>query len=253
MNLPTIVTPEYSLVQPSTGKSISYRPFLVKEEKILLMALEAAKSDDEAENREEILKAIKTIITNCCNGLDSVDDLPLFDLEYIFLQLRARSVGEVVEPEIACPKCGETIKLKVDISKVKVVTSKDHTFDIRIDEKVGVIMKYPGVSLFQRRLLGDELAVEDLFEVLIDCMESIYDDEKVYKLKDVDRKQIHEFLDSLSQKQFAKLQNFFETTPRLEHTVNYTCKNKVRTGDTASENCGHKGKVVLNTVNDFFG
>ena len=250
MPLPIIATPTYTLEQPSTGKQISFRPFLVKEEKLLLMATEI---EDENEAAHEAVKAIKQIIENCCEGLDNIDDLPLFDLEYIFLQLRAKSVGEVVEPEIICSECEGRIKLKIDVSKIKVTKPEGHKFDMKITDEVGVKMKYPSFDLFQRRMVGSEFTVDQLFDILIDCIECIYTEEEVHKIDDYSRAEVITFLESLSQEQFKKLQDFFETIPRVEHVAKYTCKNKVRTGDTTSERCGHKGEVVLSTLNDFFG
>ena len=250
MALPLIVTPQYTLEQPSTGKQITYRPFLVKEEKLLLMAAEI---EDERESQREAIKAIKQVIENCCDELDDIDSLPLFDLEYIFLQLRAKSVGEVVEPTISCPDCGSPIKLKIDLSKVKVTKPATTKFDIRLTDTIGVKMKYPSFEVFQSRLLGKDFSLEQVFDVMIDCIECIYTADEVHSLKDYTREEATEFLDSLTQDQFNKIQEFFENIPRVEHKVKYTCKHKVRTGDTTSEACGHKGEIVLNTVNDFFG
>ena len=248
MALPTIVTPIYTLEQPSTGKEISYRPFLVKEEKLLLMA---AQVEDEQESAREAVKAIKQIIQNCCEGLDDIQHLHLFDLEYIFLQLRAASVGEIVEPTIICSKCEQPIKLKIDVSKIKVIKPEGHKFDIRLTETVGVKMKYPSFDVFQHRMVGKELNIEQVFDILIDCIECIYTDEEVHAVKDYKREEVVTFLESLNQEQFAKLEHFFETIPRVEHTVKYTCKNKVQTED-ANEPCGHKGQITLSTINDFF-
>ena len=250
MALPTIVTPTYTLEQPSTGKQIPFRPFLVKEEKLLLMASE---TDDEGDAQKEAVQAIRQVITNCCEGLDDIDDLPLFDLEYIFLQLRAKSVGEVVEPVITCPTCAADIKLKIDLTKVKVTKPKEPKFDIRLTDDIGIKMKYPSFQVFQSRLAGRDFSMEQLFDVLIDCIECIYTSEEMHTPKDYTRKELSDFLDSLTQEQFRKIQAFFDSIPRVEHKVKYTCKNKVRSGDTTSDACGHKGEIVLSTVNDFFG
>lgn len=250
MALPTIVTPRYTLEQPSTGKQLSFRPFLVKEEKLLLLA---AQADDEAEAQLEAVRAIKQVIQNCCEDLKNIEGLPLFDLEYIFLQLRAKSIGEVVEPVIPCPDCGKSIKLKVNLADVKVVKPAGNKFDIRLSDDIGVKMKYPSFDVFQSRLVGQDFTIEQVFNVLIDCIECIYTSEEVHAVKDYNRQEVADFLDSLTQEQFGKIQDFFETIPRVEHKVKYTCKNKVRTGDVTSGSCGHKGEIVLNSVNDFFG
>ncbi len=249
MPLPLIATPTYTLEQPSTGKQISYRPFLVKEEKLLLMATQI---EDEEESAREAVKAIKQIIENCCEGLEDIQNLPLFDLEFIFLQLRARSMGEVVEPTVTCSECNQPIKLKIDVSKIKVFKPEGHKFDIRLTDTVGVKMKYPSFEVFQRRMVGVEFSIEQVFDIMIDCIECIYTDEEVHSIKDYKREEVVVFLENLSQEQFTKLEGFFETIPRVEHIVKYTCKNKIRTGDMTSERCGHKGEVTLSTVNDFF-
>lgn len=243
MTLPTIATPQYSLVQPSTGKQISYRPFLVKEEKILLIAAESNETS-------EFIHAIKQVIASCCTGLDNIDQLPLFDLEYIFLQLRAKSMGEMSEPMISCPQCDQPIKLKIDVSKVKVTKPKDHSLDIRLSEEVGVKMRYPSFELFSSSLLGEDWTVEQAFNAIIGCIDVIYDKDQQHKVSENTRENVAAFVDNLPQECFAKLQGFFDTMPRLEHTVSYTCKNKVP--DNESVTCGHSGKIVLSGVNDFF-
>lgn len=250
MPLPIIATPTYTLDLPSTGKQISFRPFLVKEEKLLLMA---AQSDNEAEATEEGVKAIKQIILNCCEGLGDINELPLFDLEYIFLQLRARSVGEIVEPLVTCSKCKQPIKLKIDVSKITVTKPKGHKTDIRLTDKVGVKMQYPSFDIFQRRVSNEDFDVEQLFDILIDCIECIYTEEEVHKVSDYTREEISEFLESLSQDQFQKIQDFFDTIPRVEHTVKFTCKYKVPTGEGTTTTCGNKGEITLSSINDFFG
>ncbi len=246
MALPTIVTPRYTLEQPSTGKQISFRPFLVKEEKILLMALE---SDDTS----EAIRATKQVIANCCDDLDNIDDLPMFDIEYILLQLRSKSVGEVAEPVIKCSKCDGDIKLKIDLSKVAVIKDKKHTTKVQITNTVGLIMKYPTYATLQNTEGAENLTATATLDLMLSCIEFIYDDKQQHKASEQTSTELHAFIDHLTQAHFAKIQEFFETMPRLEHTVSYTCTNKVRTGDTTSEKCGHKGKVVINNLQDFFG
>lgn len=249
MPLPLIATPTYTLIQPSTGKQISFRPFLVKEEKILLMAAQAV---EDQESQREIVNAIQQIIQNCCEGLGDVDRLPLFDLEYIFLQLRSKSVGETIEPEIRCPNCKLPVKIKVDLSKVQVIKPTGHETDIRITNEVGVKMKYPSFEVFQTRLLEENVTIDRVFDVLVDCIDSIYTKDQVHKAKDYSRKELMDFLESLSQEQFQRLQKFFETSPRLEHTANYSCPNQVEKEGSTPEPCGYKGQIVLRTLTDFF-
>lgn len=246
MALPLIVTPRYTLEQPSSGKQISFRPFLVKEEKILLMALET-------EDSAEAIQATKQVIANCCDGLDDIDNLPMFDIEYILLQLRSKSVGEIAEPVIKCSKCEAEIKLKIDLSKVRVTRNKKHTNKIQITDTVGLIMKYPTYATLQNAQGIENLTATETLDVMLSCIEFIYDDKQQHKASEQTSAELHEFIDHLSQVHFAKIQEFFDTMPRLEHTVSYTCTNKVRTGDTTSEKCGHKGKVVISNLQDFFG
>jgi len=246
MTLPSITTPRYTLEQPSTGKQITFRPFLVKEEKILLMALE---SDDSS----EAINATKQVIENCCEGLGDLDNLPMFDIEYILLQLRAKSVGEVSEPSIACPECGGNIKLKLDLSKVKVQKNKDHSTRIPLTSTVGVVMKYPTYSMLKSAKGAEEFTTTETLDLMLDCIDFIYDEDQNHKASEQTREDLHAFVDQLTQAHFAKIQDFFDTMPKLEHTMAYTCSNKVRTDDTESKKCGHKGKLVISTLQDFFG
>ena len=246
MALPSIVTPRYTLEQPSTGKQISFRPFLVKEEKILLMALETGEP-------AEAIQATKQVIANCCEGLEDIDNLPMFDVEYILLQLRSKSVGEVAEPVVKCSKCDGDIKLKIDLSKVGVTRTKKHTTKIQITDQVGLIMKYPTYATLQLTKGDESVTATETLDLMLSCIEFIYDDKQQHKASEQTATELHEFIDHLTQAHFAKIQEFFDSMPRLEHTVSYTCNNKVRTGDTTSEKCGHKGKVVISNLQDFFG
>ncbi len=245
MALPIIATPQYTLEQPSTGKQIKFRPFLVKEEKILLMALE---SDDSM----EAVKATKQVITNCCEGLGDIDTLPMFDIEFILLQLRSKSVGEVAEPVIKCPECEGDIKLKVDLSKVSVVKDKNHTTKIPITDTIGLIMKYPTYSLLQLTKGKEKLTATETMDLMLTCIDFIYDGDQNYKASEQTAEELNEFVEQMTQAHFAKIQDFFSTMPRLEHTITYTCTNKVRTGDITSKKCGFKGKLVLENLQDFF-
>lgn len=245
MTLPIISTPSYTLEQPSTGKQIQFRPFLVREEKILLMALES-------KDPLEAIKATKQAIENCCDGIDDVDNLPLFDIEYILLQLRSKSVGEVGEPVITCPECEGEIKLKIDLSKIRVTETKDHTNKIQLTDTVGLIMKYPNYALLQSAPDEENFTTAQMFDLILACIDYIYDAQQQHKASEQTPEELHTFVDQLTQAHFEKIQEFFNTMPRLEHTVSYTCKNKVRTGDTTSDACGHKGKLTIASIQDFF-
>lgn len=245
MALPSIATPHYTLEQPSTGNQITFRPFLVKEEKILLMALES-------EDPLEAIRATKQVIQNCCEGLPDFDNLPMFDIEYILLQLRSKSVGEVAEPVIKCPSCEGNITLKIDLSKVSVTKNKKHTKKIQITDTVGLIMKYPTYAMLEGAQGIENLTGTQTIDLMLSCIDSIYDGDQNYKTSEQTSEELHRFIDQLTQAHFVKIQQFFDTMPQLEHSVSYTCTNKIRTGDTTSEKCGHKAKVVISNLQDFF-
>jgi hypothetical protein len=237
MKLPTMVAPTYELKLPSSGEKVTYRPFLVKEEKILLMAMESG-------NSREMSMAIRKIIDGCTEGKLDLEVLPLFDVEYIFLQLRAKSVGEIAEPMVACPECNESTKIKLDISKIKVSKEKENDPKIQLTEDIGIMMKYPQL------ILSDELETSDInvdsdselaFDVIIKCVDKIWEGETVWAAKDVGLDGVKEFIESLTQEQFLKITNFFETMPQLKHTIDYTCPH-----------CEKKNKVVLRGLNSFF-
>ena len=172
MGLPSITVPQYSLILPSTGKEYKYRPFLVKEEKILLIAMES-------EDEKQIINATIDIIKNCVVGDINIDDLPMFDIEYIFLQLRGKAKGEVLELKYTCPKCNGQIPIAINIEDIKVNKKDDHTNKIALDDTLGIVMKYPNIEI-QRKLVDvqkDKSSVEGLFETIIHCIDYIYDAE----------------------------------------------------------------------------
>ena len=248
MGLPTIAVPEYTLTIPSTKKEVKYRPFLVKEEKILLLAMESEKT-------EEIITATKTIIENCVYGDINVEEMPTFDIEYIFLQLRAKAKGEVLDLKYKCPKCELEIPININIDDIKVITNdKEHTKDIKITEDLGVMMKYPNLSLQTKIAQEDEKPeVERLFETMIDCIDYIYDKETTYPSKDHTKEEMTIFLESLTDNQFQKISKFFETSPVLKHNIKLHCKSKgkVPKGEKKKE-CGYKEEISLEGLNSFF-
>ena len=248
MGLPTIAVPEYTLTIPSTGKEVKYRPFLVKEEKILLLAMETDKT-------EEIITATKTIIENCVYGDINVDEMPTFDIEYIFLKLRAKSKGEVLELKYKCPKCEQEIPIAINIDDIKVVQQdKEHTKDIKINEDLGVMMKYPNLSLQTKiaQAADDKPEIEGLFDTMTACIDYIYDKETTYPSKDHTDQEMTTFLESLTDDQFQKLAKFFETSPALKHNVELHCKNKVKGKGKEKKECGYKEKITLEGLNSFF-
>ena len=248
MGLPTIAVPEYTLTIPSSGKEVKYRPFLVKEEKILLLAMESEKT-------EEIITATKTIIENCIYGDIDVEEMPTFDIEYIFLQLRAKAKGEVLDLNYKCPKCELEIPIAINIDDIKIIKNdKEHTKDIKLTEELGVMMKYPNLSLqskIAQKEDGSKPEIEALFETMTACIDYIYDKETTYPSKDHTEKEMTDFLESLTDEQFQKLSKFFETSPALRHEVELHCKHKSPKSKGKKE-CGYKEKITLEGLNSFF-
>ena len=248
MGLPTIAVPEYTLTIPSSGKKVKFRPFLVKEEKILLLAMESEKT-------EEIIDATKTIIQNCVYGDINVEEMPTFDVEYIFLQLRGKAKGEVLDLKYKCPKCESEIPININIDDIKVIEkNKEHTKDIKLNEELGVMMKYPNLSLQTKIAEGtkDKPEIEGLFETMTACIDYIYDKETTYPAKDHTDKEMTDFLESLTDNQFQKLSKFFETSPALKHNVELHCKNKVKGKGKEKKECGYNEKITLEGLNSFF-
>ena len=248
MGLPTIAVPEYTLIIPSTKKEVKYRPFLVKEEKILLLAMESEKT-------EEIINATKTIITNCVFGDIDVEEMPTFDVEYIFLQLRGKAKGEVIDLKYKCPKCELEIPIAINIDDIKVIEkNKEHTKDIKLTEELGVMMKYPNLSLQTKiaQSADGKPEIEGLFETMTACIDYIYDKESTYPSKDHTDQEMITFLESLTDEQFQKLSKFFETSPALRHNVELHCKHKVKGKGKEKKECGYKEKITLEGLNSFF-
>ena len=236
MALPKIETPTYELTLPSQDIKVKYRPFLVKEEKILLMALESQKSD-------EIFQATKQIVSSCTFDALKVEELPTFDLEYIFLQIRAKSVGETTKFKVLCPDDKKTYAdVEVDLTKVNVEVDDNHTNKLVVDEKrnLGVVLKYPTMNVLKSGTMENP-TTEQIFDVLTECVDHIYEGDKIYPAKDSTPQEIKEFFEGLSQDSFVKIKNFFDTMPRLRHEVEVT--NPVTKV---------KSKVVLSGLNDFF-
>jgi hypothetical protein len=240
MGLPTIAVPQYTLTIPSSGKEVKFRPFLVKEEKILLLAMESEKT-------EEILLATKTIIENCVFDNLDVDNMPTFDMEYIFLQLRSRAKGEIIELNYKCPKCEGDIPLNINIDDIKVSKDENHTNDIKLTEDLGVIMKYPNMKLQMDIANTNKKEVESLFKTMVACIDYIYDKEATYPSKDHTDKEMTDFLESLTDAQFQKLAEFFSSAPVLKHEIELKCKNK-----KDKKTCNYKESKVLEGLNSFF-
>ena len=250
MGLPTIVVPQYTLTVPSSGETLKYRPFLVKEEKILLIAMES-------ENQTQIIDATKTIIESCVYGDIDVNNMPTFDLEYIFLQLRGKAKGEDIELKYKCPKCEEEIPISINIENIKVIKQKEHTENIKLTDDLGVIMKYPNMHLQLEieNQAKNQSRIDTLFQTIISCIDCIYDGENTYPTKDHTEKEMTDFVDSLTDAHFQKISQFFDTMPVLKHEIELHCTNKVKSKGKGKETkvCGYKEPLVLEGLASFFG
>ena len=244
MGLPTIAVPEYELEIPSSKLKVKYRPFLVKEEKILLLALESEKQDN-------IVNAIKHIIETCVYSETNVNEMPTFDLEYIFLQLRAKSKGEVIELKYECPKCKTELPVNISIDDIQVTFQDKHTNKIELDTNLGVVMKYPTVELqneITKTLTGENKSqVEGIFTMVKSCIDYIYDNENTYPLKDHTEKEVDDFINSLTDTHFQKLSSFFDTMPVLKHEFQVKCTKKKK-----DKTCSYKETQTLSGLQSFF-
>lgn len=237
MPLPQISTPTYELELPSTGKSIQYRPFLVREEKLLVLALES-------EDLKEITTAIKAVIKSCIQTKNiKVESLPTFDIEYLFLNIRGKSVGEDLEVNVICPDDGETtVPVNINIDDIKVEKKKNHTSKIKIDENIMMEMKYPSLDQFIKNnfdISGNNM--DQSFDLIASCVDKIYTEEEVWSASDVTKAEIVEFLDQMNSSQFKQIEAFFETMPKLSHRV--IVQNPVTMVES---------EVVLEGLSDFF-
>ena len=236
MALPKLTTPTYELEIPSTDEKIKYRPFLVREEKILLIALESGESKD-------IITAIKDIVTECTYGKIDLGKMPMFDVEYIFLNIRAKSVGEVSTLKLLCPDDKETyVNIDIDLSEIMVQVDEGHNPKIELTDEMGMIMTYPTIDSLSATGVT-EITADNMLDVISACILQIYDKkgEEVFETKDQTKKEISEFVESLNTKQFQEVQKFFDTMPKLKHTV-----------ELENPKTGVKSEIVLQGLNDFF-
>jgi len=238
MPLPTIATPAYELELPSTKKKISYRPFLVKEEKLLVLALES-------EDTKQITTAIKTVIKNCVltKGI-KVEKLPTFDIEYLFLNIRGKSVGEEVELSVIAPDDGVTpIPVTIAIDEINIKENEDHTTKIRIDDNLMMEMKYPSLDEFIKSNFdfNDESSMDQSFDLIAGCIDKIYNEEEVWSASDCTKKEIKDFLEQMNSAQFKEIEKFFDTMPKLSHEIKVT-----------NPKTKEKSTVVLEGLSSFF-
>jgi len=239
MPLPKIVTPSFELTLPSNKKKVKYRPFLVKEEKILILAIESG-------GMKEITMAIKDVLKNCVltRGV-KIDELPTFDIEYLFLNIRARSIGESIDLIITCPDDEKTqVTTQIYIDEVKVKSNKGHSKDIKIDDTYTMRMKYPSLNEFVKTNLssGGDLAIDDTFDLIASCVDQVYSEEESWAGSDCTKKELSDFVGSLNSKQFKDVEKFFDTMPKLSHKV------KVKNPNTDVES-----EIVLEGLQSFFG
>ena len=224
MALPKIGYPTYELELPSTGKTVKYRPFLVKEEKVLLLALEG-------KDENHIISAVKDLIKNCVISRIKVETLPSFDLEYLFLKIRAASIGESIALTVTCLDDNETtVEANININEVEVIKPEGHNPKIMFDDKTGIVMRYPSMKEFvDREFLQKEMKTEEVYGFIADSIDQIFDDEEVYDKTTTTKKEFREFVDGLTTKQFEKIQQFYSTAPKLSHTF------KVKNPETGKE------------------
>ena len=239
MPLPTITTPTYELNLPSTGKKIKYRPFLVKEEKILILALETR-------DQNQITNAVKDVLKKCVitRGI-KIDDLPTFDIEYLFLNIRGKSVGESLDVNIICPDDEKTsVQVVIDLDDIKVNKTEGHSNKVELDKNLMMELKYPSLEEFIKSNFDfkDENAMDQSFKLIASCIDKIYTDEEVWVAADCTKKEITEFLESMNSSQFKKIEEFFTSMPKLSHTI------KVKNPNTKVES-----EVVLEGLASFFG
>ena len=245
MALPKVETPTYELKIPSTGQKVKFRPFLVKEEKTLLMAMESG-------NEQSMSSAMIDIIESCSEGKVDTKNLAPFDIEYFFLHLRGKSVGESLNVKVPRPEnlkcCKEATEddlcdVDINIDDIKIDTSKVGSSEIKITDDIGLKLKYPNLDLVNKyATAGEDITSENVFKLISECIDYIWDGDEIYKGKDSTKKELDEFVESLSSGQFQKIREFFEMMPRLEHEINWICPK-----------CKKLKPLVLSGVDSFFG
>ena len=237
MPLPTIVTPSYELNLPSNGKKIKYRPFLVKEEKILILAIES-------NSMKDISSAIKDVLKNCIltKGV-KIDELPTFDIEYLFLNIRSRSIGESIDLVITCPDDGETkVNAQIYIDEIGIKKDKDHNPDIKLDDTYTMRLKYPSLDQFIDDNFNFDEDKDNSFDIISSCIDMVFSEEEAWEAKDCTKKELLEFVERLNSIQFKEVEKFFDTMPKLSHEI-----------EVENPNTKVKSKVALEGLASFFG
>jgi uncharacterized protein (UPF0179 family) len=243
MPLPKIDVPTHEFKMISDNKSVRFRPFLVKEQKLLLMA-------SESQDTKETIAAVKQIVNNCVIDDIDVNTIPTFDLEYLFLNLRARSVGEVVNLNYKCNNtivndknetvtCNSIEKFDINLLEIKPILNSEHNKKIELNSKLGIVMKYPTFETLAN--LENKSETDNLIQLLTECIDYIYDDTNIYKSKDSTKEELIEFIENLQQKDMEKIQLFFDTVPKLKHDINFKCKK-----------CNYEEVVPVEGIQNFF-
>lgn len=237
MALPINSAPTYTLTIPSTGKIVKYRPFLIKEEKSLLIA-------QQSEDPIVMVESLKDVIKSCIKDEVDVNALATFDLEYVFTQIRAKSVGEIVELFLKCDTCTDekaVAKVNIDLTQLQVIKSEDHNNKIDLYEDVGIVLKYPTMDVIKKLENATQGDIESVFSIVTECIDFIYTSSEVFHAKEQTKEELLEFLNNLTSEQFVKIQKFFETLPRLKHEIDYACPV-----------CGKQHHKILEGLNSFF-
>ena len=238
MPLPTIVTPTFELNLPSNGKKIKYRPFLVKEEKILILAIES-------NSMRDISRAIKDVLKNCILTKNvKVDELPTFDIEYLFLNIRSRSIGESIELIVTCPDDGETkVQTKIYIDEIEVKKDENHSLDIKLDSTYTMRLKYPSLDQFiDDNFNFDDVSKDNSFDIIASCIDIVFSDEEAWEAKDCTKKELIDFVERLDSNQFKQIETFFDTMPKLSHQI-----------EVENPKTNVKSTVMLEGLASFFG
>jgi hypothetical protein len=241
--LPKLDIPIFETKLISSGQTVKFRPFLVKEQKLLLMV-------NQNDDVKEAIKVVKQVLKNCIVDDINIDDLPSFDLEWMFLNLRAKSVNEVVDLKYQCnniikdendenKQCSSVEKFQIKLLDIKPTKGENHTNKIQLSEKLGIVMKYPTFEMIAK--LDNKSEDEILMDLLTNCIDYVYDEDNIYRTKDLPKEEIVEFIDSMQQKDLEKIQDFFETAPKIKHTVNFDCKK-----------CGYKEDIPVEGLQNFF-
>lgn len=230
-------TPVYTLTVPSSGKQLKFRPFLIKEEKTLLIA-------QQSEDPIVMVESLKEVIQSCIKDEVDVNELATFDLEYIFTQIRSKSVGEIIELMMLCDTCTDdkaVAKVSIDLTKIQVEKNPEHKSKIHLYQDVGIVMKYPTLDILKKMESINTNDLDEVFNIVVDCIDYIYNEEEVFHAKEQTKQELLDFLNNLSSDQFAEVQKFFETMPKLKHEIDYVCPV-----------CSKEHHKVLEGLNSFF-